>query len=90
MDAVGNLFGLANEMVFELSPSGSGSWNSTMLHTFTGPPKDGWCEGTPVLDNAGNLYGTTVAGGAKDWGMVYRLSPGKKQGTMEREDSPLL
>ena len=80
MDAVGNLFGLGDGGVFELSPSGSGSWNSTTLHTFTGPPKDGWggyC-GPLVLDKAGNLYGTTVAGGAKDWGMVYRLSPIKK------------
>jgi uncharacterized repeat protein (TIGR03803 family) len=31
----------------------------------------------PILDNSGNLYGTTGAGGANNLGTVYELSPGK-------------
>lgn len=80
MDAAGNIFGATYRpgTVFELSPSGSGGWNSTVLYTFKGAPKDGdRPKGTPVLDKAGNLYGTTEIGGAKNIGTVYRLSPEK-------------
>jgi uncharacterized repeat protein (TIGR03803 family) len=35
-------------------------------------------DNAPVLDQAGNLYGTTVEGGAKNAGTVYELIPGKK------------
>ncbi len=79
MDAAGNIFGATYSWVFELSPNGDGGWNPTVLHTFTGAPKDGsGAEGTPVLDKAGNLYGTTTFGGADGCGVVYKLSPGKK------------
>jgi uncharacterized repeat protein (TIGR03803 family) len=85
MDAAGNIFGTAGETVFELSPNGSGGWNPTVIHTFTGAPKDGSSpNGTPVLDKAGNIYGTTQTGGAKGYGTVYKLTPvtkGKKKGT---------
>lgn len=84
MDAAGNIFGATCKTVFELSPNGNGGWNSTVIHTFTGAPKDGdTAYGTLVLDKAGNLYGTTIYGGAKNLGTVYRLSPitkGKKKG----------
>jgi hypothetical protein len=50
-----------------------------VIHTFRGFPKDGsFAYGTPVLDQLGNLYGTTLEGGKKDWGTVYKLSPVKK------------
>ena len=85
MDAAGNIFGTTESTVFELSPNGSGGWNPTVIHTFTGPTKDGsFPQGTLVFDKAGNLYGTTQTGGAKDDGIVYELSPitkGKKKGT---------
>ena len=86
MDAAGNIFGVSGYLtgiVFELSPNGSGGWNPNVIHTFTGPPKDGLLpESTLVLDKAGNLYGTTVLGGAhgvpaQSGGTVYELSPGK-------------
>jgi uncharacterized repeat protein (TIGR03803 family) len=83
MDPAGDIFGAwlnEDSTVFELSPIG----NLTEIHTFTGAPKDGSdAEGTPVLDQAGNLYGTTLLGGAKNLGTVYKLSPvkkGKKKG----------
>jgi uncharacterized repeat protein (TIGR03803 family) len=82
IDGSGNLYGaddVGHGHIFELSPNGSGHWNATVLHTFKGGPSDGLTpEGTPVLDSAGNVYGTTVAGGAtKGLGSVWQLTPGK-------------
>jgi len=79
MDGAGNIFGVTTSTVFELSPNGKGGWNPTVIHTFTGRPRDGAkAQGTPVLDQAGNLYGTTRLGGAKNQGTVYSLNPGGK------------
>ena len=78
MDAAGNIFGASGSTVFELSPNGNGGWNPTVIHTFTGYPEDGiGAEGTPVLDPSGNLYGTTLYGGAEQYGTVYKLSHGE-------------
>jgi uncharacterized repeat protein (TIGR03803 family) len=45
------------------------------LHRFTG--KDGSSPlGSLVFDAAGNLYGTTMGGGAHDNGVVFQLTPG--------------
>jgi hypothetical protein len=67
IDAAGNIFGVATDMVFELSPNGQGGCNPTVIHTFSCGPTDGLVgEGTPVLDHAGNLYGTTLGGGSKN------------------------
>jgi len=83
MDAAGNLYGTTAEggtygagEVFELSPNGSGGWTETVLYSFTGGA-DG---STPfssgvIFDSSGNLYGTTVTGGAKNKGAVFELSP---------------
>jgi uncharacterized repeat protein (TIGR03803 family) len=85
MDASGNIFGATESTVFELSPNGTGGWNPTVIHTFTGAPKDGSYEvGTPVLDRAGSLYGTTYLGGTDDYGTVYELSPRKTGKWAER------
>jgi uncharacterized repeat protein (TIGR03803 family) len=78
MNAAGNIFGVGQSTVFELSPNGSGGWNPTVIYTFADALKDGSNPlGTPVLDQAGNLYGTTSAGGAHNYGTVYKLSPGE-------------
>jgi uncharacterized repeat protein (TIGR03803 family) len=75
IDALGNIFGIGNDSVFELSPNGRGGWNPTVLHTFPSSPKDGDIpQGTLVWDKAGNLYGTTEYGGAEGVGTVYKLS----------------
>jgi uncharacterized repeat protein (TIGR03803 family) len=51
-----------------------GAWTETILHSFNG--NDGFGpHGGLVEDDAGNLYGTTFAGGASDLGTVYELSP---------------
>src|SRR5579859_4853818 len=83
MDAAGNLYGTtfvggangAGE-VFELSPSAGGGWTESVLYSFTGGA-DG---ANPYLadvifDAAGNLYGTTVGGGAHNLGVVFELTP---------------
>jgi uncharacterized repeat protein (TIGR03803 family) len=91
MDAAGNIYGTTFSTVFELSPLGSGGWNPTVLHTFTGYPQDGMdAQGTLVFDPAGNLYGITYSGGAKNNGTVYKLKLGENgQWTEERmDDSP--
>jgi uncharacterized repeat protein (TIGR03803 family) len=85
MDTAGSIFSTTPSTVFELSPNGTGGWNQTVIHTFTGAPKDGYQpEGTLVFDESGDLYGTTYQGGARDSGTVYKLTPvtkGKKKGT---------
>jgi uncharacterized repeat protein (TIGR03803 family) len=76
-DAHGNLFGTTAYggtgschdntgpgcgVVFELSPKTGGGWTEKVLHSFNG--KDGRVpEASLLLDDAGNLYGTTFEGG---------------------------
>ncbi|MGB6385789.1 MAG: choice-of-anchor tandem repeat GloVer-containing protein [Terriglobales bacterium] len=80
MDGAVTILGANYDSVFELSPSGNGGWNQTVLHTFTAPVSEDCAAlcavGTPLLDMAGNIYGTTLVGGP--WGIVYKLTPGKK------------
>jgi uncharacterized repeat protein (TIGR03803 family) len=84
-DAEGNLYGTKSGgggyggAVFELTPN-SGSWDELMLHTFGVKKGDG--DGPyadPILDAAGNLYGTTQGGGnqcgSSTCGTVYELTP---------------
>jgi uncharacterized repeat protein (TIGR03803 family) len=78
MDAHGDIFGTTYRTVFELIPNGSGGWNPTVIFTFTNAAKTGWNpNGTPVLDSAGNLYGTTLTGGLNGGGTAYKLIPAK-------------
>ena len=67
-------------IVFYLRPSPTvqatalARWNETILHTFAGG-SDG-CNpfAPPIIDSAGNLYGTTAdGGGSNDAGVVYEL-----------------
>jgi uncharacterized repeat protein (TIGR03803 family) len=62
--------------VFELMPNKSGDWSPKWLHTFPANNKDGIIpEAGLVFDAAGNLYGTTSAGGENGYGMVFELAP---------------
>src|ERR1700674_1836858 len=86
LDAQGNLVGTAVTggsgsceggcgVVFKLTNSG-GVWTQTVIHAFTGG-NDGSGPGSPVaFDRRGNIYGTTPTGGAKGFGVVYKLTPG--------------
>ncbi len=77
MDAAGNLYGgtlgaqNTEASVFELSRSGN-SWQLTVLHSFTSGLA---CWGNLVLDNNGNLYGTTYSLGTHGMGNIFKLSP---------------
>ena len=85
MDAAGNLYGTtmlgATETscgggcgsLFKLSPISGGGWTYKMVHVF-GQGTDGYHPtGDLILDSAGNIYGTTQAGGAQESGMVFEI-----------------
>jgi len=88
-DSAGNLYGTTevggsygDGIVFELGLSPDGQWAETVLHDFN------WTDGAHpqanlVFDNAGNLYGTTVYGGAYGKGTVFELSPADGGGWTE-------
>jgi uncharacterized repeat protein (TIGR03803 family) len=59
--------------VYELSLS-NGSWTETILYSFTGGEDGSQPESGVVLDQAGNLYGTTLYGGADARGTVFQLT----------------
>ena len=83
LDAQGNLYGTttiggANNTgtVFRISPNGLGGYVETVLYSFGGASSgDGVGPVSLMQDSQGNLYGTTVNGGANNTGTVFRLSP---------------
>lgn len=82
VDASGNLYGTtynggANTTgtVFELTPNLGNSWSFLLLHSF-GAVADGQFPAAGlVMDASGNLYGTTVSGGAYGCGIVFEMIP---------------
>jgi uncharacterized repeat protein (TIGR03803 family) len=77
IDSDGNLYGTTssggsnnNGTVFKISADGT----EIALHSFAGATTDG---NEPIagliMDNAGNLYGTTDLGGANDTGAVFKI-----------------
>lgn len=81
VDTAGNLYGTTTQgdgyvigTVFELTPVPNGGWTETVLHRFNG--RDGSQPWAGVIsDGAGNLYGTTYAGGAYGDGTVFEIRP---------------
>jgi uncharacterized repeat protein (TIGR03803 family) len=85
LDGTGNLFGTTLHggdygygLVFELSPSSGGGWTEATLHSFTGFDDGKWPQPASglIFDGSGNLYGTTNAGGTKNKGAVFEMTPG--------------
>ena len=81
LDAQGNIYGTAslggaygNGAVYKLTRSSSG-WTETVLYNFQGADDGANPVGGVVLDQAGNLYGTTFDGGINGGGTVYEMSP---------------
>jgi uncharacterized repeat protein (TIGR03803 family) len=97
LDTAGNIYGTTvfgctssqGGALFQLSPPAAGKtkWTETLPHCFVGNSNlnkhvDGSSPmGGVVIDEAGNLYGTTEGGGTTGDGAVYEVSPpaaGKK------------
>ncbi len=87
-DSLGNLFAVASSggirgingqgSVFELTPTPSGPWNETVLHFFDDTyqnGRDGCAPYARVIIRRGQLFGTTVSGGAHDAGIVFEIAP---------------
>jgi uncharacterized repeat protein (TIGR03803 family) len=92
LDGSGNLYGTTEGggtygfgTVFTLVRGTGGSWSKKTLYSFS-QNNDG---GSPfveklVLDAAGNVYGTTIGGGAHDYGVVFELVRGSNGSWSEK------
>ncbi len=81
-DAAGNYYGVTpiggtgnDGVVYELS-KGSGGWTETVLYTFTGGTDGAIPMSGLIIDQAGNLYGTTSQGGGTGNGVVFKVAKG--------------
>ena len=86
MDQAGNLYGTTRSggssdagTVFELSPK---TKKETVLYSFTGQPDGATPFSGLVMDQAGNLYGATFAGGSSNDGTVYKVNIKSKRETV--------
>ncbi|MGA8430858.1 MAG: choice-of-anchor tandem repeat GloVer-containing protein [Candidatus Sulfotelmatobacter sp.] len=97
IDSAGNLYGTTEGgggtqnatdcnngcgVVYELSPSSSGSYTYSLLYGFTGGADGAQPIGSLILDATGNFYGTTWLGGTTNapncnngCGVVFKLAP---------------
>ena len=92
IDAAGNLYGTTQSggtynfgTAFVLIHGSNGTWTKKILHNFS-QNNDG---GLPyaenlTLDSAGNVYGTTLNGGAYDYGVVFELVRGSNGSFSEK------
>jgi uncharacterized repeat protein (TIGR03803 family) len=76
LDSAGNLYGTTFHggtqgfgVVYKVDTTGQ----ETVLYSFTGGADGGYPEAGVILDATGNLYGTTLEGGAAGAGVVYEL-----------------
>jgi len=101
-DQAGNLYGTTSlggggscpdgcGVVFQLTPNVDGSWKENVLHSFSGGTDGAGPQSGLTLDQAGNLYGTTLGGGsstpcvfAVGCGVVFKLTPGGREEILHR------
>ncbi len=90
LDATGDIYGATFEggaygrgLIYKLAPDGGG-WTYTDLYDFTGGSDGGEPNGSLMLDQNGNLYGTTQYGGVSHYcggapqtgcGVVFEITP---------------
>lgn len=88
-DSAGNLDGMVSSgglaeckcgAVYQLTPSPTGTWTQTILHSFTGQRHDGAIPSEfsrLTFDAAGNIYGDAMQGGDRECacGIVFQLHP---------------
>jgi hypothetical protein len=95
IDAAGNLYGTTLVggsyaacpgsgcgVVYKLTPTATGPWKETVLHTFTGGSDGAYPWGGVILGSNGNLYGAATQGGdlpdcnhGRGCGTIFELSP---------------
>jgi uncharacterized repeat protein (TIGR03803 family) len=66
-DGSGNLYGVTEDTIFELTPEAGGRWKEKVLH-------NSGSTASLIFDTAGNLYGTTTYGGIQDAGTLFELT----------------
>jgi hypothetical protein len=82
--ATGNCFGPCG-FIYQLTPSGTGTWNESVVYTFTGGTDGGapeWFNGVTV-DSSGHIFGAApefgIAGGCSSFangcGVLYEITP---------------
>jgi uncharacterized repeat protein (TIGR03803 family) len=87
-DQAGNLYGTTTDggtgpctggcgTVFQLTPPGApaGDWTETVIYNFQADKDGAGPMAGLVMDQAGNLYGTTLGGGAFLDGTAFQLTP---------------
>lgn len=83
-DQAGNLYGAAGGgyklcagfscgSIFKLTKQARGTWKYSVLHRFTGP--DGFGPWGVVVDDRGNVFGTTGGGGTYGGGVAFEVTP---------------
>jgi len=82
IDAAGNLYGTTPAggaygfgLIYELKPNPDGTWKKKVLYSFRGAVDGASPMGSLMLDSAGNLFGTTYAGGKYGKGTVFEIMP---------------
>jgi uncharacterized repeat protein (TIGR03803 family) len=90
-DGAGNLYGTTNlgggsgcggngcGTVFKLTPGKNGRWKEKVLYSFAGGADGAGPAAGVIRDAVGNLYSTTVGGGASGVGTVFKLSKTGKE-----------
>jgi uncharacterized repeat protein (TIGR03803 family) len=91
LDPNGNLYGTTaaygaqgNGTVFEVVPK---TKKETVLYSFTGGVDGGTPWGGVMRDKKGNLYGTTILGGANSYGTAFELAKGTESVLHSFDDS---
>jgi uncharacterized repeat protein (TIGR03803 family) len=84
-DSAGNLYGITFSggvdwgdgygVAFELTPTTSGAWQESLLHTFVDGGTGFYGPGSLVFDASGNLYGPAGSGGSEGYGTVFQMKP---------------
>jgi uncharacterized repeat protein (TIGR03803 family) len=60
--------------VFKLTPQENGQWKYTALYKFTGGA-DGAGPNDVIVDDKGNIFGTTFSGGKYNFGVAFEITP---------------
>jgi uncharacterized repeat protein (TIGR03803 family) len=84
-DKNGNFYGATSAggthgdgVVFELTPTSSGRWKESVIHSFSFKTDGSSPNGSLAIDVSGNLYGVTAEGGKYLGGTAFKLTPGSE------------